>query len=71
MIGIKKGIEYGELKEWKYSPIVDGINLAKKENESRINLVAIYNNGKIKEAVKGLNCIVEGGHLPREGGLTY
>lgn len=38
---------------------MQGINLGKNEKESEINLVAIYNNGKIWVAVEGLRSIVE------------
>lgn len=48
LIGINKGIKHGEIKEWK------------NENESKINLIAIYNHGKIREATEVIREIVEG-----------
>lgn len=56
LVGIRKGIKYKKIDEWKYGLEVSGLDIGKKGS---INLLVTYTNEKIKEVIEELRGMVE------------
>lgn len=64
LLGVKKILSVRKVKEWEWGIVVEGLKI---ESEKRINLVVIYNNGKMEEMIKSLSKLGEELSVEGEG----
>lgn len=55
IVGVKKEIAFREASEWDYGVVIEGIKIGKKKE---MNIIVVYNNGKIKEMLKKLKEVI-------------
>lgn len=56
LIGIKKGIVFKGIEEWRFGLIIKELTV---ERGKRVNIIVVYNNGRIEELTEELRKILE------------
>lgn len=56
IVGIKKAIELEEIFEWEYGIVIKGVKI---EKDREVNIIVVYNNGKIKEVLGKIAMVIE------------
>lgn len=66
MVGLKKELKVIKVYEWKWGLVIKGLRV---ESQKRINIVVLYNNGKMEGMLKSLSKVGEEVYEEGEGVL--
>lgn len=55
-VGIRLGLEYSEIREWRYGLVIKELRI---DRDKKISVIIGYNNGKVKEVVEEMGDLID------------